>query len=320
MLACGKDGDPVAWNRIELVSDDYTAWILPERGGSCVRLARYGAEALRTPDSEDSYRQNEFLWGTPVLFFPNRISGGSFEFEGRTYRLPVNEKKTGCFLHGTLHRTKFEVVEQSETEAVLRYEATEEKPYLTFPHCFAVTLRGSLSADGLRQQAAVENASAFDMPVALAFHTTFRIPFSEGSRPEQVSLTLDTQEEYGRDMETFLPDGRAWKEYPDKRQMERGDLLPSEHTISRLFRMDGRHEMCLTDLRARIRVRYKAGEAYHYWMVYNGGRQDLLCVEPQSWLSNCPNAPFPREISGFDFIMPGEKRVYETWMRIERIV
>ena len=351
--------------KIELKAGGYTAWILPERGASCVRLSRFGAEALRTPEDEDSYRQNEFLWGTPILFPPNRISGGCFEFEGRTYRLPVNEGKTGCFLHGTLHRTEFSVVSRGRIEAgvsrgeavcgaeagtsrggavcgaeaaashgeaacgaeaagqraervVLRYEATEEKPYLTFPHPFTVTVEWTLDENGLRQKAAFTNRSSQNMPVALAFHTTFRLPFAAGEQPEEVALALDTETEYGRDMRTFLPDGRAWDRYPDKGEMERGEYLPSEHTISRLFRMGARHEMRLIGRKSGISVRYAAGNSYGFWMVYNGGNRDFLCVEPQSWLSNCPNAPFPRERSGFDFIAPGQTRVYETEMSIEK--
>ncbi len=304
--------------KITLQAHGYTAWILPERGASCVRLSRLGAEVLRTPESADSYRENEFLWGTPLLFLPNRISGGCFTFEGRTYRLPVNEPKTGCFLHGTLHRTPFEVVTCDTERAVLRYEATREAPYLSFPHAFEIVVEWVIRESGLRQNAAVINRSEQDMPVALAFHTTFRLPLVEGSRPEETVLALDTAEEYGRDMDTFLPDGRVWTDHPDKEEMERGEYLPSEHTISRLFRMGARHEMRLTDRRTGTSVRYLAGASYGYWMVYNGGSRDFLCVEPQSWLSNCPNAPFPRETSGFDWIAPGKAREYETEMSIER--
>ncbi len=302
--------------KIELKAGGYTAWILPERGGTCVRLSRFGAEALRTPENEDSYRQNEFLWGTPILFPPNRISGGQFEFEGRIYRLPVNEMKTGCFLHGTLHKTPFVVTACSADKAVLKYEATPENPYLTFPHAFEIVVEWTLRESGLCQRVRFINRSQQNMPVALAFHTTFPIPFMQEGKPEETALTLDTSEEYGRNMDTFLPDGRAWKEYPDKEEMDTGTYLPSEHTISRLFRMGTRHEMCLTDLRTGTDVRYRAGESYGYWMVYNGGRRDILCVEPQSWLSNCPNAPFPREASGFDAIAPKEAREYETEMSI----
>ncbi len=301
---------------IELKSGGYTAWILPERGGSCIRLSRFGAEALRTPSGADDYKAGRFLWGTPILFFPNRISGGCFEFEGREYRFPINEGATGCFLHGTLHETPFETETQSREEAVLRYRATEENPYLTFPHAFTLTVQCRLSAAGLYQRAEFVNDSGQNMPVALAFHTTFRLPFTKSGKAEKVRLRLDTELEYGRNEKTFLPDGRVWQIYPDKQEMADGRYFPSEHTVSRLFRMGKRQEMQLTDPAAGVTVRYTAGSTYRYWMVYNGGHNDFLCVEPQSWLSNCPNAPFDRNQQGFDYLAPGEIRVYETNMSI----
>ena len=79
-----------------------------------------------------------------------------------------------------------------------------------------------------------------------------------------------------------------------------------------------RREMALTDTCAGIRVRYAVSEGYRYWMVVGGGANGYLCVEPQTWMINCPNAPFPREESGFDFLPPGGTRRYETVLRIEK--
>lgn len=303
---------------IELKAYGYTAWILPERGGSCVRLARFGADALRTPGSMEDYKVNPFMLGTPLLFYPNRISGGCFEFEGREYRLPVNEPATGCFLHGTLHAEPFEVVESSTDAVTLRYTATEEKPYLTFPHAFTLTLEWKLGEEGLRQKVTFCNDSALNMPVALAFHTTFRLPFTAESAPENVRMMLDTSVEYSRNMANYLPDGGSETEYPDKQALAEGRYVPAAQAVSRFFRMGDAKRMCLMDDQAGIRVSYQALAPYDYWMVVNGGTKELICVEPQSWLSNCPNAPFPREEQGFDFIAPGEKRAYETVMSIEK--
>lgn len=304
---------------IELKAHGYTAWIDPERGGSCIRLERFGADVLRTPEGPQSYENGGFLWGTPLLFYPNRISGGCFEFEGREYRLPINEPKTGCFLHGTLNETPFEVIESGADYVTLQYAATQEKPYLTFMHAFTLTLAWKLTEKGLEQKVTFRNDSDLNMPVALAFHTTLRTPFCKDSAPENMRLTLDTSVEYSRIMATFLPDGGSATEYPGKQEMEEGTFVPCEHTISRFFRMGDKKCMRLVDTGENIQLTYQAQDPYGYWMVYNGGSKEFLCVEPQSWLSNCPNAPFPREEHGFDFIEPGKTRVYETLMNIEKI-
>lgn len=304
---------------IELNACGYTAAILPERGGSCVDLVRYGAHVLRTPQGEASYASNPYLFGTPLLFFPNRISGGRFQFEGREYVLPVNEPSTGCFIHGTLHETAFEVIKRREDYVSLRYRATQGSPYLTFPHAFTLMLEWTLSQAGLYQKVTFTNDSRQNMPVALAFHTTFRTPFTADSAPENMRLTLDTAEEYGRNMQTYLPDGHVWVDFPGKQEMARGELAPCRHTISRLFRMGDKQEMHLTDVKKGLDLTYRAGDTYGYWMVFNGGSREYLCVEPQSWLSNCPNAPFAREEHGFDFIEPGKTRTYESWLCVEKV-
>ena len=304
---------------LELHAHGYTAVILPERGGSCVDLAKGDVHALRTPKSMTDYEGNPFLYGTPLLFFPNRISGGSFDFEGRRYVLPMNEPATGCFLHGTLHETPFAVEQKWVDYVRLVYRAQKENLYLTFPHVFTLTLEWTLGEDGLHQRVIFLNESPENMPVALAFHTTFRIPFVPDSSPENVQLMLDVSCEYGRDMRTCLPNGYCWEDFSGKREMAAGSYIPAHHTISRLFRMGGRRKMRLIDRTKGAEISYRAGETYGYWMVYNGGSKEFLCVEPQSWLSNCPNAPFDRTAHGFVSIVPGEAYSYETVMSIRKI-
>ena len=39
-------------------------------------------------------------------------------------------------------------------------------------------------------------------------------------------------------------------------------------------------------------------------------------MEPQTGVNNCPNAPFDREKTGFQFLTPGESRTYETQLTL----
>ena len=95
---------------------DWSAVILLGRGATCISLRneKYGARPLREPEDYTGQWDNPYLYGMPILFPVNRISGGHFAFEGREYRFPINEPATGCHLHGTLHETAFELVELSE--------------------------------------------------------------------------------------------------------------------------------------------------------------------------------------------------------------
>lgn len=308
-------------NVITLSAHGYEADICPSRGANLLHLARpaLGLDALRTPARLADFTEgNPYLWGTPMLFPPNRISGACFTFEDRAYRWPLNEPATGCFLHGSLHETPFAVAEQAADRAVMRYRATAEKPYLTFPHAFTVTVTYTLGKDGLCQAVAIRNDSPLTMPVALGFHTTFRIPFARGGRPEDVRLGLSCGREVPRDMATYLPTGELLADYSWREELRRGMMAPCAHTISRHYEMAAPRRMTLTDAATGARVVYQADEGYRYWMVFNGGSRDFLCVEPQTWMNNCPNAPFPRAETGFDSLAPGQERVYRTWLRLEK--
>ena len=82
--------------------------------------------------------------------------------------------------------------------------------------------------------------------------------------------------------------------------------------------MTAPRRMELTDLATNARVVYLPDAHYRYWMVYNGGSKDFLCVEPQTWISNCPNAPFPPSETGFAFIPPRRTETFVTRMRLDR--
>lgn len=301
-------------NMLRLIGAGYEAWILPHRGANCVRLWRpaCGTESLRTPSGESM--DHPYLYGTPVLFPPNRIAGGHFTFAGREYRLPVNEPATGCFLHGTLHQMPFDVVSASPSRGVLRFCAGEGA-YLGFPHAFEVEITYCLGEDGLTQQTRIKNKGQHPMPAALGFHTTFRIPFAPDSQPGDVRLMLSLGEEYLRDRETFLPTWKTAEQTPFHTSAGRGELVPCLETISRHFAQGPDHTMVLTDCRTGAQIVYHTPD-YNFWMLYNGGAKDYLCVEPQTWVIDAPHAPFAAEKSGLIPLDPGQSLLCRTELKI----
>lgn len=63
-------------NIIEIKSNTYTAKINLSRGGNCISLynVEHDAHILREPDYTNL--DSPFLYGMPILFPVNRISGG----------------------------------------------------------------------------------------------------------------------------------------------------------------------------------------------------------------------------------------------------
>ncbi len=301
---------------IEIKNGDWSAKINTVRGANCLSLRneRYGARILREPEN---YLQpeNDYLYGTPILFPVNRIEGGKFEFEGRVYTFPINEARTGCHLHGELHKTPFKVVQKRDSYLKCRYEA-EDGEYLGFPHSFEIIQEFELREDGLYHTTTVKNRSCENMPVFLGFHTTFNTCFSDECQPENMRVFVDISEEYERNVAVnYLPTGVKPTFDDVSAALKDGTFNPYEKKISRHYRARGR--MSITNLEKGLRIVYDNDEKYGFRLIFNGGNEGYICLEPQTCLANCQNAPFSREEGGFDYIAPNTSKVYRSAIHLE---
>ena len=298
---------------------DWSAVIDPAHGANCISLRNeaYGASLLREVPAEGE-PENPFLYGMPILFPVNRIQDGSFMFEERQYVFPINEPKTGCHLHGELHRTAFRVVEKSDTAILCRYDATECAPYLSFPHAFSVLMRYELRTDGLYHTVTVSNLSRHNMPLLLGFHTTFNTLFLKDSHPQSIRVLAEISEEYERNMALdYLPTGVKPPFDDTSSSLADGSYCPTLKKDSRHYRGNGR--LAITDLRRGVRVVYENDEKYLFRLIYNGGDEGFICLEPQTCLANAPRSPFSREEAGFDFLKVGESKCYRSRIFMEEL-
>ena len=303
--------------RITISGGGYTAVIMPERGANCIDLIHKesGARVLRT--FEGGNPSNAFLFGMPILFPPNRIKGGKFTFDGREYSLPVNEVKTGCFLHGTLHETPFEVKEVCDNSVTLEYSATKDVPYLTYPHEFTFSICYTVDKNGLSQTVKITNNSSLTMPVGLAYHTTFNIPFVNGSEWSDITMMLPCGVEYDRDMSDYT---MTWERVSDPtfhKAIAEG-ITPGEHTISRHFSRPKGASLRLLDSKSGYEVVYEASDSFKYWMVFNGGAKDYICVEPQTWINCAPHAPKEMGDVGIIKLLPNETETLVTRLSVSK--
>lgn len=301
---------------IRIACGDWEALIDVAHGANCIALRNetYGAKLLREPP-ENGVLDNPYLYGMPILFPVNRIEGGRFEFEGRTYEFPINEPSTGCHLHGELHRMPFEISDRQSQKITCRYRA-EKGEYLNFPHAFEIVQEYELKPDGFYHTVTVKNLSGQNMPLFLGFHTTFYTLFTSASRIGDVRVFADITKEYERNMEkNYLPTGKTPAFDDVSAALSEGRYDPFGGTASRHYR--GMGKMAITDEKRRLRLIYENDEKYAFRLIYNGGKEGYICLEPQTCLANCQNAPFPREESGFDFLKPGESKAYISKICLE---
>ena len=291
---------------IKIQCGDYTAVINPERGANCISLRnlRYNAALLREPH-ESGILDNPYLYGMPLLYPVNRISGGSFVFERRTYSFPINEPRTNCHLHGTLHETELEVAERGEDFV----RCVFKKTYLDFPHSFSTQILYTLSEEGLTQRILIANNSGEAMPNFLGFHTTFNIPFIKGSSQEDIRLFAEVGDEIERD-EKYLPTGKILPCDSVTERINSGEFMPLERIISRNYKAEKDGKIELSDLRSKVKLVYETDKKFGWRLFYNGNADEYICLEPMTCMANCPNAPFDYAYSGFDAIPPYSSREY----------
>ncbi len=306
-------------NKITVIEGGgYRAEINLLRGANCISLRHmaHGATLLREP-RDPAVLDNPYLYGMPILFPVNRISGACFTFEGRKYRFPLNEPATGCHLHGELHGLPFAIVEQGADRVSCLFRATEAAPYLDFPHAFEVEIGYRLAETGLSHTVRVTNLSAQNMPCMIGFHTTFVADFC-GSGREHIRVLADIAEEYERNMKNYLPTGNKPPFDAVSTALAGGTWSPFSAPTSRHYRAGEQGSLVVYDDKKNLSLVYEADKKLGYRLIYNGNADEYVCLEPQTCLANAANAPFPREEIGFAALAPHETVIYKSQIYIAK--
>ncbi len=295
----------------------WLAEINVSRGANLIRLynEKFDAEILRAPDYDNL--DNPHLYGMPILFPVNRISGGKFLFEGRKYRFPINEENTGCTLHGFLHETEFETINKTENEISCLFRATKERPYISFPHTFEIELHYTLGEDGLHQKTVVRNTSSDNMPCFLGFHTTFNVPFIKNGGIEDVFVRADVSEEYERNMQNYLITGKILRGDQITEELKKGIFCPNKY-LSRHYKAGCSGVMEIYDRRAGLKMIYENDCKLPFRLIYSQG-SGYICLEPQNVMVDAANNPFGRERSGFFCLEPSKEIIFDSHMDILEI-
>ncbi len=303
-------------NIIEIKSKKSKALVNLSRGANCISFVcdELCADVLRTPDYDNL--DNPYLYGLPIIFPANRISGGKFEFGGRLYSFPINEPATGCHLHGVLHETEFKLEKQTENSVKCRLSVNARDG---FPHNFDVVITYEITEYSLKQTTEIVNKSSLEMPCFLGFHTTFKLPFVKGSKAENCRVYAELGDEIERNMTNYLPTGVVLPSDEITKNFADGSFKPYENTLSRHYKAGGGGAIELYDVERQVKITYKNDEKFTFRLLYNGGAKDFICLEPMNCMANCANSPFDREYADFSYIKPYETETFNSEIIISRM-
>lgn len=232
--------------------------------------------------------------------WPNRVAGGSYDFDGTTHQLPLTEPALGHALHGLVGWTHWDVHHPDAARASLRHQLVPRKGY---PFTLDLAVDYQLAADGLHVAVSATNVGDRPAPYGSGHH-----PYLTLGRPvDELELTLPASTWCEMD-DRLLPgpvrpvDGTPY-DFRSRRPI--GDLV-LDHPFSGLV---GDTASLHDPVSGRV-VRLRLGAGCEWLHVFTADTvtpsREAVAIEPMS----CPPDAF-RSGVGVVVLEPGESHRLE---------
>jgi aldose 1-epimerase len=251
-------------------------WKLPILGKNYGVLDNYGTPEDLSKNHLISYK------GARLLPFPNRIAGGSYEFDGKHYQLPINFNKEGHAAHGFISSIDFNLIGETKGNDFARtnFEGDYQGEIVGYPFPFKIVLTYELRKRNLLEiKVKVTNTGRSRMPFGDGWHPYFKT----GSKVN--SLKLRIIPEYAVDVDSrMIPTGAESKFDTFSESMEikeqffdscfknpagRVSIIDEQKELEALFWQETGHNQ------------------YQFTQLYTPEGRDTISVEP---VTSEPNA------------------------------
>jgi aldose 1-epimerase len=232
----------------------------------------------------DGYRAGDVCpsgRGQLLAPWPNRIEDGSYEFDGRSFQLPLNEPARRNAIHGLVRWSHWSVAERAADRVALEHVLYPQPGYP-----FALELRAeySLSEDGLEARIQATNFGSEAAPFGAGWHPYLAV---ESDVVDGVELCVPAETVLVAD-ERGLPVGSAAvaDEGLDFREARPIGTARLDHCFTGLERDDRGRAV------ARVgRTTLWVDETFRYLMVFTGdGLPDVerrsVAIEPMTCAPN----------------------------------
>lgn len=286
-----------------------TAWIKPEIGFNCFRFAvTLGGETVEVIDSLPGFEEGidrPTRSGIPLLFpFPNRIRGGRFSWDGKSYQLPVNPQ--GHAIHGFVFDRPWRVTQQDAISATGEFQLSRDAADRRelWPSDFILEVRYALRDTALQSEITVRNPDVVPLPWGFGTHSYFKIPLSPKSTAGQCLLQVPARSEWV--LEGNLPTGERRKlestEYADGRVLAGAtfDDVLADLDVSR-----GRLESVIMDPQAGLQVVQTCDPGFREMVAFTPPHGRSVCMEPYTCVTDAMNLQGRGVDAGLRVLPPG---------------
>lgn len=290
------------------------ARVLPSVGANCfafaVEVAGRHLEILESPPDLGTLAGRPSGSGFPILFpFPNRVRGGRFSFEGRTYQMDAG--LGGNAIHGFVHARPWRVAGSDTTEGAslaLRFESGDHPDVARqFPFPFRAEAIYTLRAGALTLNFRGENTGASSMPAGYGVHPYFRAPLLRGGDPAECRVKVPVGKFW--ELKDLLPTGRLIPAEGDYDLFTGRPLGGSKFdaVFTDVVRdPDGVIRCVLTDRGAGVDVVVEAEGPFREVVVYTPPGRPSICFEPYTCTTDAFNLQPQGVDAGLTVLKPGQ--------------
>lgn len=261
--------------------------------------------------------------GNPVLFpFPNRIVGGNYNWDGKTYQLDRTGDQGATAIHGFACRNSWKVLESGATgssawitgEFLLSRDAPKDRNDWPAEARLRLTyrLQGKPGKSCLRLEAVVDSPGGKALPFGLGYHPYFAIPGDSG-----VEIRVPANAYW--ELESCIPTGRILPldESRDLSQFRSFNSVYVDDVLGELPKTaPSSTDQGLETLHLRGEIRHPQKGTLGIWcdhhfreiVVYTPPSRDSFCIEPYTCPTNAINMPHLGANDGWILLPPNQ-----TW-------
>jgi aldose 1-epimerase len=287
---------------IHTLHDDATgasAAVLPSQGFNLFDLRLpLGNEVGPVIASADDFAENPRPGagnGTPILFpYPNRVRDGAFTFEGKQYKLPINNGPNA--IHGFAVNAPWQVVEhKAGTNSAFiegRYQISRDSPAMlpNWPTDAVLQVRYELSGRRLTMTVTVSNPTASNLPFGFGIHPYFRLPFAASGHADRTRVIVPASRFWV--LQDFLPTGelRPVDARLDFRKGQPRSGLKLDDVLTDLEYKSGQCTCRLVDLDRKAEFQLGFDRSFRELVMYTPPtRPDIIALEPYTQTTDAIN-------------------------------
>jgi aldose 1-epimerase len=289
------------------------AKIMPSAGASLFSLVYNGVELIMGPESLADF--NGASRGNPVLYpAPNRVAGGKFSFEGRTFDFGLNDGDR--WLHALVRDIPWEYeVLPATGSGVAVHCWVDFSPgtalFEKFGFDHRLNLTFTLDSEGLLATYKVENRGDLTLPYGFALHPYFTFP---GPRD---SAYLCVPARKHMEAVNLMPTGKLEELEGKPWDITKPVPVPSLVLDDVYWGMTSANPAWIEYRQNNIKVTLAASEEFTHMVVYIQPQNNFFCVENQTCSTDAHNL-YARGLvdeSHLLFAGPGESR--EGWVHFK---